>query len=439
MNKQIGKISVIVVTLTIIWTITKFSNGIIAIPFWILILSLTKMKSFELTSVLLVSEFFIGIDVPVIGPFSIIQIIGVLIIIVNAKSLEKKLVSNSLITILILLCIYFSFSYYRYFKSISFAPIDWIFIYLITTFSFEGKKEEFHFIGWLTVISISFIVFINFIIHLFFGLIAVKIYSFGNPNQIGFYSLISLIYIIYLYCSFHKKNATLLKLLFYFNSFYIVFTGSRLNSVILLIFFISLVVKRIEGFWLYRQNIFITIFLLILVIIAGGGTKKFFFRNNEDEKLKSYSISNIEDLNDSYLASFTNARSRIYYDAINLIKEKPIFGLGFLSWNDKNNDYNTLVTGKTGSRISMHSTLLQYFAETGAIGLILYLTYLTRIWKNGRTMIKYPYSIEYYYLGQLVFYIPLFMLLGSTFDNHSLNYAQIHFIGAISIILMSKK
>lgn len=438
MNKQILQIIFLVITLIAIWAIIKFGIGLYSIPLWIIIFSVTKFNSMQLTSVLIVSEFFIGIDTLTLGPFSIIQIIGVSLLLSNIKAVKKNYFSNSVFLILLLLLFYFSFSYYQYFRELSMAPINWIFIYILTIISFNGKKSDFHFVGWLTVISITSIALVNFIIQISFGISAVKIIAFGNPNQIGFFSLYALIYIIYLYGAFEKKNARVLKFLFYFNALCIVFTGSRLNTGMLLIFIILLGIYPIKGIWIKQKTLILSFAFLIIIIIIGGGIKTFFFRNNENEELKSLTLSNLEDLNDSYLVSFTNARSKIYYDAIELIKEKPIFGNGFLSWNDKDNTYNSLITSNTGSRISMHSTLLQYLAETGIIGLLLYLMYFLKIAHNGRKLIKGYFSKDYYYSGQLITFITLFIFLGSTFDNHSLSYAQIHFIGGISIVMISK-
>jgi O-antigen ligase len=206
-----------------------------------------------------------------------------------------------------------------------------------------------------------------------------------------------------------------------------------------MVFFISLIFYPIKNFWINRKKLIFATFISLIALLSTGAISNFVFRNNENKGLKYLKITSIEDLNNSDLGSFTSARSVIYYDAYNLISEKPFFGNGFLSWNDKNNNYNTLITSRDGGRISMHSTFLQYWAETGIVGLSLYLIYLSIILNNGRFLIKSPNKNKNYYIGKLIIYVSIFMLLGSLLDNHSLSYAQIHFVAALSIIFCNQK
>lgn len=438
MNRQIGKIVLLTVILLINWAVVKFGYELLSIPLWLIIIFITKFRSVELVSVLIVTEFFIGLDTFTIGPFSVIQILGLLLLLRSVRTIKKEAIVNPVFAVLTLLFFYFTYSYYTYYNGLTFAPINWIFIYLLTILAFKGIKSEFFFIGWLTVLSLTIIVLVNLIVHLSLGITAVRTYSFGNPNQVGFYSLFALIYIIFLYEAYEQKNAGFLKLFFYFHIVYIVFTGSRLNTLILLLFLLFLILKPLGQFWIKQKTLIFSMIMVIVVMALSGGVAEYIRKDSERKDWEYLNLSNIDDLNDPNLAAFTNARSRVYYDAIKAIRQNPVFGLGFLSWNDRSNSYNSLITGKTGTRISMHSTILQYWAETGLIGLMLYLLYLYRISHNGRVLIQNS-KIDYSYsLGQIAIFIPIFMILGGTLDNHSLGYAQIHFVGAISVIMKAK-
>lgn len=438
MNKQIGRALLLVIILASIWTIIKFGNGLFTIPLWVLILVITRFNSQQVVSILIVSEFFIGLDTFTLGSISMIQVIGFWVLIRNIKHIDKQYSKTSLFIILVILLFYLSLSYYSYFKQFSFAPINWIFIYVLTVITFKGEKEEFYFLSWLTVLSISLTVIVNLILHISMGVDAVNTFGFGNPNQIGFFGLFALLYIIYLNKTSDKWSSFFLKILFYVIAGFIVFTGGRLNSIILLTFIFLISINERLGFWL-KKVIYIYVFIFLALVLLGNlNMNKFFFRENEKLMLRSFTIKRLDDLKNPYLTSFTNGRSRIYYDAIRTIKERPFLGIGFLSWNDKENSYNSLIGGKDSSRFSMHSTLLQYLAESGIIGLMIYLVYLLSIWTNGRDLVRQAHKEEDYMIGLIIVYLSLFMILGSTFDNHSLSYAQIHFAAAISTVMLRK-
>lgn len=432
MNRESKRIFVIILNLLIIWTITKFFSAPFSLPFWFFVLYLTRKLVYELTSVLIVSELYIGVDTFFIGPFSIIQLVGALVLVQKYRSFQTKYLRSSIFILLILISIYFSISYYTYFRSFTFAGINWIFIFFIVLISFKGTREELIFVSLLIVYSISLISLVNLVVDLLYGLKGVRLLSFGNPNQIGFFSLFALAYIITIY-PLNKHLSSLIKILFWFNCFYVFYTGSRLNMSILIFFFFFLYFFRVKDFWLTRRKLLLLFISSIIIILIFGGANSYLFRNHEDEMLKYFSIKSLDDLNDTELASFTSGRSIVYYDAIQSIKENPFFGNGFLSWNDKNNVFNSIITNNSEKRLSMHSTFLQYLTETGVVGLFLYLLYLIKIALVGVKFFRFCYNIQYYF-GITIFLISIFMVLGSTLDNHSISYAQVHFLAALSLI-----
>jgi len=311
-------------------------------------------------------------------------------------------------------------------------------MFIITILSFSGNKKELFFPFWLFILSVTFTNIVNLYFQSTLPDSIAKTIDFGNNNYFGFFSLLTFPYIIFMYQN-KQANKLILRSLFYFHAAYLTLSEGRLNLVIFIIFLCLLYINPIPGIWLNRKKFSQLFFVLLLVFlifnISGSFFRKVALKHGKELGLQDFNISKLEDLKNPNLAAVTSARSVIYYDAIILLLKKPIWGNGFLSWNDKNNINNSLVTSDSGSRISMHSTFLQYLVETGLIGLTLYILYLITIMMNGTILRK---SNMYKDVGIVVFFIPLFLLLGSTFDNHSLSYQHIHFIAGLSLVFINK-
>lgn len=427
---------IIAFLLLAIWTLCKFLGGIYSIPIWILLLFLVKFKYSQIASILFVSEFYTSIDSYTLGPFSFIQIIGLLLIPTIVQKLKVWHFKNFITILTIFIVFYYSISYFSYFKNITHSTFNWFFLLIIAVTAFEKNtlvKLKFYFT--LAFISITIIAFINFLVSIIYGEAYTKIYAFGNATQIGFYSLIAIVYSLYIKRNTNEKIGLSFQILFWFNVFYILYSGSRLNFLILIILFTFFLLHPTKEFVFSRRNLFIIYLITIIAFVSSDFISNYLFRQTNN-RIKDLTFNSLDDLNDSDLRAFTSARSAIYYDAIHLIKEKPIFGNGFLSWNDKNNNFNSIISGQNGTRISMHSTFLQYWAETGIFGLSMYVLLLLMILKYSYVIKK---SHEYKQIGTITYLFTLAIIIGSTLDNHSLSYSQIQLISGISIILFKTK
>ena len=440
---SLTKIVKIVFLLLLIWAITKFTNGYYALPFWGVLFLTNKFSNFEYLSILVCTELYSGIDTLTFGPISIIQIIAIFIlfnILKNVRRESLSLLRSKLFFYLLLIFLYFSFSYYFYYSTVTLSVINWFFIFLLTIMSFNGEKKQLLFFSWLYVVSVFALVLQIFIIQVYFypDFTLAKQFAVTNSNHIGFGCIISLLLIILLNGFSSVKQQRLLKGIFYFFLIYIIFSGSRLNITMMFLLLLFLFVKPINTFWITRTILIILFLFSSFALIFIGGASNVFFRNNEYKELSKFEFSTLDDLKDGDLGSFTSGRSIIYFDALELIKEKTVFGNGFLSWNDKNNRYNSTITSSDGKRISMHSTILQYWAETGIIGLLLYLMYLFGISRIGKKIFKTKNRF-YYLTGKIIFYIPVFLFLSGTLDNHSLNLGLIHLTAGIGLVLLKKQ
>ena len=444
MNPKFSKIIRTLFILFFIWFITKFFNIYYTIPIWGFLLFFGNYSNFEYLSVLICTELFVGIDNLLFGPISIIQIFAVFILLRSLKSPKSykfSLFSNKLFLLLIIIFFYYLFSYFQYFNSISFSSLNWLFILVLTILTFDGKLNQLVFFSWIFILSSFLVILYTFIIQMayFPDFTAAKKYSVSNSNYLGFFSLVSIMLSVIIYefsLNNFKKRLAYISLFF---MAYIALTGSRLNILILIIFLFIIFSKPIRFYWLSRKN--------ISKIFIVGFTSVFFLQTLSNTILRNadnlsffanLDFTDEDSFRSASLGAFTSGRSMIYLDGIELIKKKPIFGNGFLSWTDKNNSYNTIVRSSDGTRISMHSTLIQYWAETGIIGLFMYLLYLFLIIKNGKKLINS--NNKFYYLtGVCVYYIPILLFFGGTLDNHSMSYGFIHFIAGISLVLTYKK
>jgi O-antigen ligase len=195
-------------------------------------------------------------------------------------------------------------------------------------------------------------------------------------------------------------------------------------------------IKPVKTFWITKTKILRLLLFVLLFLSLSQTTKSLIFRNTENVSFSDY--DNFSDLEDSNLAAFTSGRSILYLEAIDLIKAKLYFGNGFLSWTDINNSYNTSITTNGKEKWSLHSTILQYWAETGLFGLSLYILYLLSIATIGKKLIR-SNDLLLSLSGIIFFYVPIFMILGGTLDNHNIGYSLLHFTAGLGIVLIYNK
>lgn len=434
---QFNKLFKIIFSLSLIWVISKFGYIFLSIPIWIILFTLIRLTDFQYLSILICSELFEGIDRLTFGPVSILQIIAVFLlfkVLMKIKPEKVYYLTHKVFLLLIICSAYYSASFFTYFGFITLSTINWVFILLLTVLSFNGRKDELIFFSSLFLGSVLVITIQTFLVQIYFypDFILAKEFAVNNSNHLGFFVLMSTLFIIFLNGIGLARYKKLLKNIFYFFFIYLIFTGGRLNLVLLLLFILCIFIKPIKVFWMTKKVIIRLLLVFALVIASVNTTKNLIFRNSEN-----FSFTEYEDFGTSsntYLEAFSSGRSAFYLDAIELINEKFYFGNGFLSWSDINNEYNSFIAKNENERYSLHSTILQYWAETGLIGLSLYLLYLFSIATIGKKLIK-SNDLFFSLSGIICFYVPVFMILGGTLDNHNLGYSLIHFTAGIAIVL----
>ena len=422
----------------LIWLITKFSNIYFTIPLWIILFGLFKLTNFQYLSILICSELFEGLDTLNFGPVSIIQILALWLLfkVLIKLNLNKIyiLFSSKVFLLLIVVSVYFSTSYYSYFNSITLSTINWLFILVLTVLTFNGRKDELIFFSRLFVVSVVICTLQTFLVQAYFypEFNLAKKFAVNNSNHLGFFILLAILFIILLHGIDLPRYRKSLKNIFYFFSLYLIFSGGRLNLFILFLFLIFIFINPVKTFWITKIKIFKFFLLALIFLTISQSTNSLILRNTENVSFSKY--NNIDDLEDSDLGAFTSGRSAFYLEAINLINAKFYFGNGFLSWTDINNPYNTSIAKNGKERYSLHSTILQYWAETGLLGLSLYILYLSIISVTGKKLIK-KNNLQLKLSGVICIYLPVFMVLGGTLDNHNIGYSILHFTAGLGIVL----
>ena len=81
-------------------------------------------------------------------------------------SIHYILLSNSIFILQLFIHFYFSNSYFSYFNDFTLSTINWLFILVLTVFSFNGRKVELIFFSRLFVGSIFVITLQTFLVQL---------------------------------------------------------------------------------------------------------------------------------------------------------------------------------------------------------------------------------------------------------------------------------
>ncbi|PTX44484.1 O-antigen ligase [Christiangramia gaetbulicola] len=353
-------------------------------------------------------------------PFSAIFLFSIVIsLIANNGRIVAKF--NKHISLLLVTIIYFAFTNFKYFGTIDLTIFNNFFlIFIVQSSIVQEDLEEI----WYKICKLFVLVGLILSLDSFITFVSL----FGNPRQVGFYLLISIIFCIAGirsgYRSFFFNNKTLI-----FLFFAMVLTQGRLNFGIgvLLILLNYSFGKRIN----INQIIGFAFLCIVLVMFLNSPIgEEFFLRKSSD-------VSNVElDFEDKGLASLSSGRSVIYEDAWTMFMDHPIFGYGYKSFSDINNPYNTIHAFGSSQKISLHSVFLQYLSETGILGFLLYYIFLISLIKFSFKLRKRISTIlqhDYLYISicWVFLTVPLIMILGSFLDNHGVHYKHIFIITAL--------
>ena len=218
-----------------------------------------------------------------------------------------------------------------------------------------------------------------------------------NPNISSSSILFKLIFFLYLKNNFdYSKFKFLIWIIEIIAIISIIILQSRLGLLsIIFIYFSIFMTQR-----LIRKKIIFS-FLIIL-------TSFIYFSNTTNSNILSYNFSEDES---------SIQRIEFYNTAIDLIKQKPLFGFGLGSWKYESLSYSSLKNETILVPYYTHNDFLQTFVEMGILGFIIYLSFFIKI--GFEIFKKFKLDSFYFYSG-----IVLVVFFGNTMLNFPVHRSQ---------------
>ena len=218
-----------------------------------------------------------------------------------------------------------------------------------------------------------------------------------NPNISSSSILFKLIFFLYLKNNFdYSKFKFLIWIIEITAIISIIILQSRLGLLsIIFIYFSIFMTQR-----LIRKKIIFS-FLIIL-------TSFIYFSNTTNSNILSYNFSEDES---------SIQRIEFYNTAIDLIKQKPLFGFGLGSWKYESLSYSSLKNETILVPYYTHNDFLQTFVEMGILGFIIYLSFFFKI--GFEIFKKFKLDSFYFYSG-----IILVVFFGNTMLNFPVHRSQ---------------
>ena len=162
---------------------------------------------------------------------------------------------------------------------------------------------------------------------------------------------------------FFKKLENLFILLIFLGTVVIIFISARASIIGLIL---SLLLVYILTYFRKRENINFVNKVLLSVIFAFL-LSNFYLGSNNTASVQNR-IMNINTQDES-----TNQRIRFYNHGVEHLLNNPIFGIGIGNWKQKSIEYDSENIKNYVVPYHLHNDFLQYGAETGIIGMFLYL------------------------------------------------------------------
>ena len=218
-----------------------------------------------------------------------------------------------------------------------------------------------------------------------------------NPNISSSSILFKLIFFLYLKNNFdYSKFKFLIWIIEITAIISIIILQSRLGLFSLIFIYFSIFMTQ----RLIRKKIIFS-FLIIL-------TSFIYFSNTTNSNILSYNFSEDES---------SIQRIEFYNTAIDLIKQKPLFGFGLGSWKYESLSYNSLKNETILVPYYTHNDFLQTFVEMGILGFIIYLSFFFKI--GFEIFKKFKLDSFYFYSG-----IILVVFFGNTMLNFPVHRSQ---------------
>jgi len=218
-----------------------------------------------------------------------------------------------------------------------------------------------------------------------------------NPNISSSSILFKLIFFLYLKNNFKDLKFKFLIWIIEITAIIsIIILQSRLGLFSLIFIYFSIFMTQ----RLIRKK---TIFSFLIIL-----TSFIYFSSTTNSNILSYNFSEDES---------SIQRIEFYNTAINLIKQKPLFGFGLGSWKYESLSYSSLKNETILVPYYTHNDFLQTFVEMGILGFIIYLSFFIKI--GFEIFKKFKLDSFYFYSG-----IILVVFFGNTMLNFPVHRSQ---------------
>lgn len=218
-----------------------------------------------------------------------------------------------------------------------------------------------------------------------------------NPNISSSSIVFKLIFFLYLKNNFKNlKFKFLIWLIEIVAIISIIILQSRLGLLSLIFIYFSI--------FIFQRTIRKKIILSFLIIL----TSFIYFSNTTNSNILSYDFSEDES---------SIQRIEFYNTAIDLIKQKPLFGFGHGSWKYESLSNSSLKNERILVPYYTHNDFLQIFVEMGILGFLIYLSFFIKI--GFEIFKKFKLDSFYFYSGIL-----LVVFFGNTMLNFPIHRSQ---------------
>ena len=257
--------------------------------------------------------------------------------------------------------------------------------------------------------------------------IASRIVGLTANKNINAASIITkLPFVFYLFLIAKSEIAKFISLIFIFlSTFALIYLGSRASLISL-----SLVIIFYSSFILiigYRKNKLLkylkqNLAPIVVSILLGFSISYFSLGVNNSATL-SNRLSSI-----SVNQTSTALRLSYYKQAFNHFLENPIIGVGLGNWKVKSIDYDNKLMSSYTVQYHAHNDFLQFLAELGIIGTLLYLgLFILSFLTNIKLVFSNGTSDKY-------FSIILILSLGAYFVDSNLNFPYARVVNQIMFV-----
>jgi len=231
-----------------------------------------------------------------------------------------------------------------------------------------------------------------------------------------------------------KKEKLFLSILIFIAADLLIFLSGQRVAFFMLLMSTSLILLFYKKYKLIRITTLIASFLIGILIIS--------FNKNIQTQMIDKTISQLTIKEGKYFLQ-DDFYGAIYITAYNIFLDNPVFGIGVKNYREecKKTKYSKISATESFYRCSTHphNTYLQILAETGLIGFLIFLIFVTLIVKRLYLYIFiYSRKDNIYYIFPLIGLLTILWPIMPT-NNFFNNWISVNFFFLLALLLSWEK